>query len=496
MNSNEVNHLGSINCTQNYTQNYTYASDTVQKGSLEFFKLVCLPSVLFALIATFSRYDNIGSIMDAVWTSSALVFILYVSKRLGQKWNRQMIFPAAALVLFGISNMLTQNTTILYMNILACKCLILLLAILAFYPNRNWQMGQWIVAGVTSVLKSVVTLADWGADFAITVKSRSKKGHALQILIGLVIAIPLTIIILLLLAAADSVFQTYVIDFFDFDLFTITYKLLMLSFFYFGSYCGIRFLNKKTELVKEGETKQYPALTAYIILLPLTFIYLLFSWIQFAYLMIGNMKLPEGVTYSEYAHQGFNQLIVVVVINLVIVLFTIGVFGRTRGIRAALTVFTACTFVMIASAFVRIFMYIGAYHLTELRFLVVWGLSMLTLIFAIVLIYVFCEKFQMARWFFVITTLGCLVLSYCRMDAIIARYNISHMPELNQDNYEYLVELSTDACDEIFATKNQDLIDLYVLYHDKGASQMHYTWRMKNFSYDHFKNNIDCSTCM
>ena len=78
MNSNEVNHLGSINCTQNYTQNYTYASDTVQKGSLEFFKLVCLPSVLFALIATFSRYDNIGSIMDAVWTSSALVFILYV----------------------------------------------------------------------------------------------------------------------------------------------------------------------------------------------------------------------------------------------------------------------------------------------------------------------------------------------------------------------------------------------------------------------------------
>ena len=63
----------------------------------------------------------------------------------------------------------------------------------------------------------------------------------MQILIGLVIAIPLTIIILLLLAAADSVFQTYVIDFFDFDLFTITYKLLMLSFFYFGSYCGIRF---------------------------------------------------------------------------------------------------------------------------------------------------------------------------------------------------------------------------------------------------------------
>ena len=77
--------------------------------------------------------------------------------------------------------------------------------------------------------------------------------------------------------------------------------------------------------------------------------------------------MPEGVTYSEYAHQGFNQLIVVVVINLVIVLL-LSVSSDEHEECAALTVFTACTFVMIASAFVRIFMYIGAYHLTELRF--------------------------------------------------------------------------------------------------------------------------------
>ncbi len=523
MNSNEGNHLGSIKCTQNpYTnqpnmqaQSMTqpYAQPIVKTGSFAFFRAVCLPSILFALLITFCRYNNEGTILDPVWAAGALGYILFTTKKLHQPWNKKMIFPSASLLLFSISNMLTGNPTIILMNSLACDLLVILISILAFYPNQRWQIGQWIAAGCSSICGSIGALGDWGQDLSEAIKQRNKNSHIIQIIVGLSITLPLTVIIIMLLASADSVFRSMVIDLFQFDFWEIITKTMMFAFFYFGSYCGIRFLNKKRTLIREENAKKHHPLTAYIILLPITAVYILFSWIQFAYLMIGNMTLPEGMTYAKYAHQGFNQLLAVVIINLMIVLFTVGFFGRNKMLKTILSLFTACTYVMIASAFIRIFMYIGVYHLTELRFLVVWGLSVVSLLFAIVFIYIFSEKFHMARWFFVVGTLGCLALSYCRMDAIIAKYNITMIHSLSEahaidefvdydkrydlyyndgeefyvdESTDYLANLSTDAADVIYNTGNEKLIKAYSLRNDYAENDVAYSWKNTNLSYEHF----------
>ena len=110
-------------------------------------------------------------------------------------------------------------------------------------------------------------------------------------------------------------------------------------------------------------------------------LYLFFSGIQVIYLFLGKGSLPEGVTYSSYARQGFFQLLFVAVMNLVMVLMNLKFFKRSRFLNGVLTVICGCTYVMIASAAYRMALYVGEYHLTYLRVLVLWFLLLLAWLF-------------------------------------------------------------------------------------------------------------------
>ena len=57
------------------------------------------------------------------------------------------------------------------------------------------------------------------------------------------------------------------------------------------------------------------------ILTILNFVYLIFCYIQIVNLFIGYSNLPE-YEYANYARQGFFQLMIVSIINLIIILIT------------------------------------------------------------------------------------------------------------------------------------------------------------------------------
>ena len=102
----------------------------------------------------------------------------------------------------------------------------------------------------------------------------------------------------------------------------------------------------------------------------LTALYAVFAIIQILSPFLGKQMLPAGYSYSEYARQGFFQLLFVAAVNLVIVLVCNRAFAESRVLRTILTIMCGCTYVMIGSSAVRMLMYIRAYHLTYLRVLV------------------------------------------------------------------------------------------------------------------------------
>src|SRR5699024_4004073 len=107
-----------------------------------------------------------------------------------------------------------------------------------------------------------------------------------------------------------------------------------------------------------------------------------YSMIQIVYLFLRlDTGLPDGMTYSQYAHEGFWQLLVVSMINFAAVVICIQIFEKNKVLQMLLCVISVCTCVMILSAAYRMMLYVGEYDLTFLRVLVLWFLAVLMIIF-------------------------------------------------------------------------------------------------------------------
>jgi hypothetical protein len=100
-------------------------------------------------------------------------------------------------------------------------------------------------------------------------------------------------------------------------------------------------------------------------------LFAIFAIVQLVYLFGGADTLSAiGMTYSDYARQGYFQLVAVVALAGLLLVGVHLVVGRTRGFLIAGSVLLALTGVILASAAFRLRLYQEAYGWTELRFYV------------------------------------------------------------------------------------------------------------------------------
>ena len=156
-------------------------------------------------------------------------------------------------------------------------------------------------------------------------------------------------------------------------------------------------------------------------------IYVFYSVIQILFLFMRlESGLPDGVTYSQYAHAGFWQLLLVSLINIVTVLICISVFQENKILKILLMVISICTCIMTLSAAYRMILYVNAYYLTFLRVLVLWFLGVLMLIMFGVMWSIIRRNFQLFRYIMVIVTVCYIGLSFSKVDRRVAEYNVEH----------------------------------------------------------------------
>jgi hypothetical protein len=122
------------------------------------------------------------------------------------------------------------------------------------------------------------------------------------------------------------------------------------------------------------------ATEALVVLVAVDLLFAAFVLVQLSYLF-GNVAtvLGAGVTFSDYAREGYFQLVAVVVLagGLLIVAEAAG--GRRRAFLAAALALVALTFVILASAAVRLALYLQVYGWTELRFYVAASIAWLAI---------------------------------------------------------------------------------------------------------------------
>lgn len=157
-------------------------------------------------------------------------------------------------------------------------------------------------------------------------------------------------------------------------------------------------------------------------------IYVMYCMVQIIYLF-GRFKigLPYGVTYAEYARGGFWELLFVSIINFIMVLLCMYLFFDNAALKLILTVISGCTFIMLLSAAYRMILYVGVYHLTFLRILVLWFLGVLAFIMSGVIVSMYKREFPLFKYIMVIVSVMYILFAFSRPDVIAIRYNLEHI---------------------------------------------------------------------
>jgi len=119
---------------------------------------------------------------------------------------------------------------------------------------------------------------------------------------------------------------------------------------------------------------------AIVVLVAVDLLFAAFAAVQVVFLFGGTDTLAAiGMTYSDYARQGYFQLVGVVALAGLLVIGAHHAVGRTRAFVAAALVLLGLTAVILVSAAVRLGLYQGAYGWTELRFFVAASIGWLGL---------------------------------------------------------------------------------------------------------------------
>jgi len=265
-----------------------------------------------------------------------------------------------------------------------------------------------------------------------------------SIFLGLIIALPLTLIVIYLLARADAQFEhiwMYISKALINNIFTYIFQFIIgipIAFYFFACFYG--FVNKKhADILNEANSTKFsnllkfvPSLISYTAILPLCAVYLTFIVTQLPYFFSAFYNtLPQNYNFADYAKRGFFELCGVVFINLCVILLMVILTNckeganKAKGIRAYITIFSSFTLILIATALSKMFMYINAYGLTLLRVYTSWFMIALALTFMLIILKQFSQKLNLARTLLFTLSFWFLVLLFGNVDGLVANYNIS-----------------------------------------------------------------------
>ena len=292
----------------------------------------------------------------------------------------------------------------------------------------SWFSG-WFIKPFCAIAKCIEALS------AVLFPKGGKNSHIIKkVIAAVVITAPLITLLIFLLSGADKVFGYYTNKIFaSFDIgefilhaFLIAAGfLLFYSFFWNGRYA-------KPKCYDNTVKKEYRAdnLVVYIILSSVLVLYVLFCAVQFAYLF-ASAGLPAGISYSEYAREGFAQIVVISGINLIIFGCVLK-YGKIHKpeekdwiLKIMLYILIAVTAIMLTSGFMRLGLYINTFGMTFLRLISAWFIIYLSLVLVLCAARLIKEKLPLIACCAVLLLFAYTALGYMNPDAFIVKYNLS-----------------------------------------------------------------------
>jgi hypothetical protein len=335
---------------------------------------------------------------------------------------------------------------------------------LAAFRGRRGQIrlsgiSEYVLVGIyTGALSSAGPLPVMVKEVRWREVARGRwRGPALAATRGVFLALPLLLVFGGLFAAADAVFETLVVELFGFDVVEAFGHVFLMLFFAWIT-AGLLWV---ALLASNPESLAFPRPAAFslgivevgVVLGLLDALFLAFVAVQARYLFGGGERVVEtaGLTYAEYAQRGFFELVTVTALVLPLLLLAHWLLRaesriHERIFRALSGAMVALLFVIVASAFQRMYLYTQEFGLTELRLYTTIFMAWISVVLVWLVLTVL--RGRRDRFAFGVLTTGfaaILLINALNPDALIARVNVDRMDEEKRFDAYYLTLLSADA---------------------------------------------------
>ncbi len=274
-----------------------------------------------------------------------------------------------------------------------------------------------------------------------TGKARGSGKTILGLIIGICIALVPTVTVIALLSY-DSGFVRMILDIFSFDITDIISHIVSIIFavpfamYFFGLYASSS-QNKCDNILPEKKCAEYsgrlkiaPVSTVLAAVVPLLIVYVIFFISQWKYYISGfTGELPGGLSYADYARDGFFQLCTVAFINLIVMISIIIFMKRSSRVHAAVlkilsVTYSVFTLILISTAIAKMVMYINCYGLTQKRVYASWFMAVLAVIFIIMIVKQFVRCLNAAAASVMAAVIMFAALALPDVDSLIAKYNV------------------------------------------------------------------------
>ena len=349
---------------------------------------------------------NYYFLYSVFWLVVLAVFLAFNWRRaISNKTVLALIVPT--LVLCGILMFDYMNDELLGFTSLAIPALLLTIGVFTTQEIAYKREGKAAFGVLRAVfVKPFSAIGAYVRAYAgvFQAKERTSARHGW---LGFAVGLPLTAVVLALLASADAGTAKLLGGLFErFNIWQWFWRVVVIfvsSMLFYSLFYNLTWGKRDADLPPLSQNWRFAGPGVVIGMLLLA--YALFTYVQFGYLFGG--VLPVDLTYSEYAREGFGQFLAVTVINFVVLGISLAKSEPKRAIRVVQTLLIAASLVVLASACWRMLLYIGAYGLTIRRVLPLWLMAYFVFLAVVGAVRIFRERtpflrigaFALAYWY-------------------------------------------------------------------------------------------------
>lgn len=416
---------------------------------------LALAGAVLAILFCILLYDNLAGLISPGLNIPLYLaaFYLCLGMLFGKRfWQgcRRTVFHLVFTALLAVTFLLFNNPVLLTINAIL---IVLLTGEQVMLCMSHALYDPYSVLFVGDSLALWFSFSFGGIKNAFSQYRSGGKGRFTGILIGIAVTIPVLLAVIPLLLSGDAVFSKFFADLFGNLKWGDIVGKVLCALVLFALFSGLFWsLGNKIRArgtvppVHKDKAAAFNQAASFVLLFALCAVLAIFCSIQFLYLFSG--RVPEGITYSEYARSGFWQLLAAAAIVMTIVFLLLrfaapcphAAFNLRRILMSLLLV---CTIILLVSSFSRMTLYEQSFGFSQLRLFTQFFMAALFLFLAVSILRLWLPRVDLKKCAFFCFLCCYMALAFWNIDAFIARENIKNQG--GNADITYLTTLSADA---------------------------------------------------